>query len=315
MVVLAAGALAVIYVIGALLAGPLAGLAASAMALVSPVLGTHLVRAASEAPFTFFLLLALLLGLLGAQRGRPGAIPARWAVALGLALGLALASKLTAALSLAAVLAWGAAVSLAAVTRDRSAPDRAPRRAWLAGRGWLLAGLVALAVFVASNPHLYPDPVLHIGHLLEHRVERMEMQQRVDEVPIHGPLEGAWFVARGSFHSGAGLALRRRPLEAGLALAGEALLALSGLAVLAAVCYQGWRGRSQLRPEGLVLLTTATYFVGLTAAIHVSWDRYLVPTSALVAVLSGVGVGAWLGRLGRLSGWASVPGRLAPNRR
>jgi hypothetical protein len=120
----------------------------------------------------------------------------------------------------------------------------------------------------------------------------MDVQQQVATIAIRTPLERLQFVARSSLNGGLNAGLGRRGLQTGLASAAEAALALIGLSALAVASYQGLRRASQVRPEGLVVLTAAAYFVGLAALIHVAWDRYLVPTAALAALLGGLGVGA-----------------------
>src|SRR5215208_6273580 len=91
MVALAAGAVTLLYLLGRVLGGVAAGLAAATLALGSPFSQTYLVRAKQEAPLVFFLMLTLLVGVLGIRRGREGGLPTGWAVALGVALGLGLA--------------------------------------------------------------------------------------------------------------------------------------------------------------------------------------------------------------------------------
>ena len=60
--------------------------------------------------------------------------------------------------------------------RATGARDRL-RRALHAAAGWGLVVAVALTVFVASDPHLYPDPPLHITHLIEFRARTMVQQE------------------------------------------------------------------------------------------------------------------------------------------
>ena len=107
MVMVGVAALGVLYLIGRVLAGPLAGLTMAALAVASPLSRTYLGQARSEPTLVFFLLLTLLLALVGARRGRDGRLPLGWAFACGVALGLAIGSKYTAILSLVGLLVWG----------------------------------------------------------------------------------------------------------------------------------------------------------------------------------------------------------------
>jgi 4-amino-4-deoxy-L-arabinose transferase-like glycosyltransferase len=81
MVILAAAGAVLVYAIRSLLGG----LSAAAFAILSPLAQVRMVRAVSETPLTFF----MLLGVLGARRGRDGSLPLGWAVGLGVVLGLA----------------------------------------------------------------------------------------------------------------------------------------------------------------------------------------------------------------------------------
>jgi voltage-gated potassium channel len=78
-----------------------------------------------------------------------------WFAAVGLVLGLGLGTKLSAALSLLAILAWGLVGAARAGSRAaRSGPRVLLRPAWRAGRGWLLAVVVARSVFAALRTGL-----------------------------------------------------------------------------------------------------------------------------------------------------------------
>src|SRR5262245_63494632 len=87
MVLLGGGAILLLYLLGRRLGGVLAGLVAAAFGLASPLAQEWLVRAKGEAPLACLLLLALLVAIVGARRGRDGALPWGWALALGLVLG------------------------------------------------------------------------------------------------------------------------------------------------------------------------------------------------------------------------------------
>jgi dolichyl-phosphate-mannose-protein mannosyltransferase len=299
MVISAAGAVTLLYALGRVLAGAPAGLAAAALALGSPLAQEHLVRARPDSPLALFLLLALLLGLLGARPGHLGGLPIGWALAMGVALGLALGTKLTAALSLAAVLGWGMVVALLAATGDRGADGLAPwarlARAWTAARGWALAPAVAFGVFVLSNPHLYPDPLAHTFHLFASRREEGEIAQRYyPSTAVHDPLEAASYVLGRSLGSGTFTGSRGLPLEAALAAVGAAALLLGA--------WRDWRRTGRAPAAGLALSTAAVYFVATSALLQVAWDRYLVPTLLIGTLLSGLGVSAAVSQLSAIGG-------------
>jgi 4-amino-4-deoxy-L-arabinose transferase-like glycosyltransferase len=288
MVASGAGAAVLLYLLGRVLAGVPAGLVAAGLALGSPLAQEHLVRARPDPPFVFFELLALLLGVLGARRGRDGSLPIGWALGFGLALGLAFGSKLTAVLGPAAAVGWGSLVAGFAAARTREPSETGARaglsRAWMAGRGWALAAVVACGVFVLSNPHLYPDPILHTAHLFAHRVEEGEVAQRHHPDAAQNIFERSSFVLRGSLAGGTLTGSRGVPLEA--------LLAAVGAAALAAGSWREWRRTGRPPADGLVLLTALAYFLGTIVFLPVTWDRYLLPTVLLGALFSGLGAAA-----------------------
>jgi 4-amino-4-deoxy-L-arabinose transferase-like glycosyltransferase len=290
-----AAAALLLFALGCVLGSPPAGLAAGALLVASPLAQRFMVRALSEAPLAFFILLTLLLGLLGARRGRDGGLPARWALAVGVALGLALATKLTAALSFAALLGWALLVALAAGLRQSGSARARLARAWAAGCGWALALALALGVFVASNPHLYINPLEHTLHLVRQRADEMREQQRIlPEDALYRPLERARFVFGGSLVEQTASGARRLPLEAGLAALGAAALLIR--------TWRGWRRTGFVPAEGLLLLTAAAYFGGVTAGLLLAWPHYLVPTLVLGIVLSCVGLATFLDGLATLAG-------------
>ena len=288
MVASGAGAIVVLYLPGRVLAGIPSGVVVAGLALGNPSLHEHLVRAVPDPPFALFFLLALLLGVLGASRRRDGGLSIWWAVAVGVALGLAVASKLTAVLSLAAVAGWAVLVALVAVRRWGGSPVWGWRaglaRAWTASRGWAVAILVAGGVFVASNPHLYPDPVLHTMHLFGHRIDQGEAdQRRRPEVVTESIRERAAFVLDGSVGRGTLTGARGFPIEI--------LLAAVGTIASAMAMWGEWR-RGGVAPVGLVLITGVAYVVGTVAFMPAMWGRYLLPTVLIGALLSGLGAGA-----------------------
>jgi hypothetical protein len=308
-VLIAACAIAILYLLGCALGGPLAGLTAALLALASPLAREFLVRTTSEAPLICFLLLVLLLAVLGIRRGHRGGLRVRWALAIGVALGLGLATKLTAALSLATTLSWGVLVALLSAWLGHSPnpPDRL-RRARGAGSGWALAIVVALSVFVLSDPHLYPNPLQHTAHLVEYRADDMLMQQRQSpQFAVHSPVDRLRYVLGGSLVGGTWTGSRTLSPEASLETAlvtadaygppVEAALAVMGAAALLGRAWRGWRRTGQIPGEGLALLTVAIYFIGVSAGLLVPWSRYLVSTTILGILLSGVGVSTIAGQL------------------
>jgi hypothetical protein len=284
MVLVASGAVVALYLLGRLLGGIVAGLAAAALAVFNDLGPFHLLQARNEAPLAFFLLLALLLGLLGLRRGSAGGLQPGWAVGVGVALGLGIGSKLTAVLSLVAVAVWlGLTLAAAAWRQWAAGAASIVGQAWTAGRGWLLALAVAVGVFVLSDPHLYPDPLAHTVHLFQGRARDLEAFQAFDPtVNLYDPVDRVQHVLAGSLVKFSPLGSRGYPVEA--------LLALLGALALGARAWRGWRESGGLPAEGLVLTTVLAYFAGVSAFLAVDWTRYYLPTWLLGTLLGGLGV-------------------------
>lgn len=297
-VLLSVGAIGLLYLLGRVLSGPLAGLATAFLATASEFAQEFLVRAVPEAPLAFFLLLAMLFAVLGMRRRQDGGLSVGWAIAVGTALGLALSAKLTAVLSVAAILFW--VVFVAAESWRRQAPDVWVRslRVWRTVRGWALAGVVAAGLFVASNPHLYPDPFGHTIHLIDARAKEARKLSRVapdvetafelratldrdiyPREPVRSPIDGLHHVLRASLVDGLPAGKHGVPIEAPLAFAGLFMLLLTG----------GPRPGG-VRPEALVLLTMLAYFIGIGATLPFSTPRYYIPTLLLGSLLAGLGL-------------------------
>jgi hypothetical protein len=283
MVGIAAATAVLLYLLGCSLGSVVAGLAAAALMVASPLTQRFLVRALSEPPLAFFLVVGLLLAVLGARRGQHGGLTPGWVVALGAALGLGFATKLTGVLSLAAVLGWGSFVALAAWRRQPTHSVASLQQAWRAARGWAFALAIALGVFVLSNPHLYSDPLVHTAHLFQNRVAEMLLQQRqLPQDALLNPLERVRFVLGGSLIDSMPLGSRGLPLEA--------VLAAVGFSVLAVRTWAAWRAIRELPAEGLVALTVLVYFAGVSAGLLLAWPHYLVPAFLLACLLSGLGL-------------------------
>jgi hypothetical protein len=235
------------------------------------------------------MLLALLVGAFAARSQPDGHLTPGWALALGVALGLAIGSKLTAALSIVAVAAWAVAiVVLRAVRPAPGSDDRSLSSAWKSARGWLLSLAVAAFVFVLGNPHLYPNPLLHTQHLFQERTRVMGEQARKNPEAIWNPLERPVYVLNGSLVGGMPLGSIGLPIEA--------LLASIGLASMTRRYWRHWRWTAKLLPEGLYLISTAVYFVGVSASLLLPWEHYWLPNLLLATVLAGVGLSALLQR-------------------
>lgn len=143
-----------------------AALAAGLYAL-HPALLLNGRRAMMEGPLFFFGLLSVFCATMILRRR--GLDERRWWPALALAGGLALASKHSAPLFLGGALAWLWLDAL--LRRDRRALQMTTGRC-------IVAALLALAVFLALSPALWPDPPQMLLRLVQTRGDLLQTQVR-----------------------------------------------------------------------------------------------------------------------------------------
>ncbi len=229
-----------------------------------------------------FGLLIALAALAAARLGRRPTIAA--ALGLGVALGLGGGTKLSPLLVAPVVGALGAALLGGDFLRRRTFPrDRL---------GWLLVSVpvVALAVFVASYPYLWPDPISRTRNLVEFRTTEMQAQASdwpVMAVPTRAEALrriGVNFAERFSISGAIDRAAEfagGRPL--GFAQI-DLLAALAGLLLWAAAALR----RGPRDPNALVLLVLLAQVAVTIGGMRSEFDRYHVPMMLLGALAFGV---------------------------
>ena len=275
MVILGAGAIALLYPLGLLLGGSAVGLIAAALALSSPFIRYTLVHVWAEAPLAFCLVLAVLLAVYGVRRIVAGDRVLPWAVALGAALGLASATKLTGLVGVGLTVACGAAMTLRLWRRQGTAGEARRVAAW-AG----IAAAAALLNFVAVNPYLWRGPVIGLQGMLEERRDEMAFQQdQWPEYAVLGWSERPWLTISGSLQVGP---LAETPLAA--------LLNLPLLAIGLAWLIARLRKVGVASPEAMLAGWTLGYLVVVVAGLGLKYPRYFMPTTLLFLPLVAVGL-------------------------
>lgn len=275
MVLLASLGIGLLYLVGRLLAGPIAGVVAVVVALANPSLLTLLPRAHGEAPLICFTLAVGLLGILAVR-----AVPTRRAIWLGAATGvfagLAAAAKLTGLLVPAALGVYAAlALAVWLVTRRLDAA--------VAWRWSALALLISAIVFYATNPFLYPDPIGRFSEMLAFRQQELFGQRLLSEnEAVANGLEHRLPLLLGRTFDD--LATLRRHTTVPI----EAFLAGLGLITWAArAARRGWAG--VFGSEIWMLTLGGAITLGIAANLGLDWARYYVPLLTLTPLLIGQG--------------------------
>jgi hypothetical protein len=292
MVLLGMAGVILAFLVGRTIYGILAGFSAAGLMLSRPLFAQELVLVQIESLLVALLLLALLVAILGVQRGAAGALPKRWAVVLGVVLGLAFGAKLTAGFSILSIGAFAAGAGALAFRRDPAARliNRLRASASVLS-GWALALAITFAVFVASNPHLYSNPLVHTTHIFTALGNYMDRSAQSSEFALSTLPERIGFVLRSSLMGIGTTGSEASSWGALRALAGI-LLAGAGFVAMSMTTLKALRERREMPWEGLALTTILIYFLGVSVVLEVGWQRYVVPTAVFGAVLFGVGVEA-----------------------
>jgi hypothetical protein len=329
----AAGAVAVLYLIGRQVVGVAGGLAAAAWLALNPRSRELMTRAESEGLFICLLLLVLWLTFRlvsecewSQRRGARWARPLLLTVTIGVLCGLAASAKLTGLVALVAV--WLALLCDAGVRwlgEARHAPAvrrNALLRRLLAAFATIVGtGSLALLTFVLLNPALYARPFQGPAQLLEYR--QAEMQDQMALYPtaaLNTPLERLGAAARRPlFTYGTINGLIKSATDEGNSLGEwsplDAVLVATGLAATAATLTRGavrthknagsklwWYvdpgvhhpAAPGVGPRGIALIFTAVFFGAIAASMGLDWDRYVLPLMVLASLWAGVGISlAW----------------------
>jgi hypothetical protein len=318
MVLLGAGAVTLLYPLGVLLSGPLAGMVAVGLALSSPFLRYTLVHAWAEAPLACFMLLAAVLAALAVRRlvTREARLPGEptgrhwlwWGGALGLALGLASATKLTGLVG-APLLAAGVALVL---VWQRRALTAAQVRGLLAAAAW--ATVIMLLVIVAVNPFLWRGPVVGLSSMVAQRQREMaEQQEQWPEYAVLRVAERPWLTAVGVTRVGPWGEVVPVAVPTGLGLG------LLGIIVSARRLRRQQAGDDPSsngvhapNGDGAAILMLLVWLAGYTAAIvaglGLNYPRYFLPSMLLLIPFMGAGAAFVVERALRLwRGRAAIP--------
>ena len=265
-------------------------LLASGIYALHPALLLNGRRALMEGPMLFFGLLTICCALMILRHGERARW--RWWLALALSGGLALASKHSALLFFGGALGWLWFAAL--LQRQRQALLTATGRC-------VLCGMLALTVFLALSPALWPDPWQLLQRLVQVRGELVQVQvrslqpggvgmslaERLDQILTQPFLRPAMFYEVASWSEYEAITaeidawrasplsgMPVNPLTGGLL----SLLTLAGLAQI---------GR---KPEQLGLLAWLALTLFVLLLNPLAWQRYYLPLLPLTCLLAASGM-------------------------
>lgn len=197
-----------------------------------------------------------------------------WALGCGLALGLAVGTKLTGGLALIACVLVLLLESVVAMRRGRDT-----NRFW---QSLMIIGALATALFVGSNPFLYPDPLGGVKHMLSFTSIMSKTEGALRSGDIAGKLAAT-----------IDQTLLFAPLRQ-LGGTGDALVLLIGLIALGARCAKNWRACWEGQMSTLLVCMLVT-FVGIALWLPIAWARYTLPLQPWSAFVYAYGV-VWMAR-------------------
>lgn len=293
-----------IFIMGYRTFGTAAGLIAVALLLGNPYFEKHTQQGLTDSILMFHLALIVPVGFWAAgvlrrhwqsidppTMGRWATIVAATVIVPGLAIALATASKLNGALT---GFAYGGGLVL--VSLQRPAATSLWRRLGLGLAVSLLAGILAVMLFVAINPY-YHD------HTFERLVQTFQtfrdwtlyqqispgggafcLQQKVSVVG-HFALRSP-YLPLPTYLGTAGMWLTVLGFSSGLvALVGTSL----GLSVKA-VDQADATSHQRTTDARMLLAWIAVCVVGITVWLPLAWDRYLLPPYLAIALMTAVGL-------------------------
>ncbi len=289
-----------LYFIAWRLGGIGAALAASALYALHPALLLNGRRALMEAPMLFFGLLTICCALMILRRGEGAGL--RWWLALALSGGLALASKHSALLFLGGALAWLCLAAL--LQRGRQATLTTARRC-------VLSAALALTIYLALSPALWPDPWGVLQRLVQVRSDLLEVQvrslqpggvgmslaERLDQVLTQPFLRPAMFHEVASWSDYEAITAEIDIWRAS-PLSGIPVNPLTG-GVLSLLTLAGFAQIGR-KPEQVGLLTWLALTLVVLLLNPLTWQRYYLPLLPITCLLAALGM---TGLLRRTSLW------------
>ncbi|MCB9456612.1 MAG: glycosyltransferase family 39 protein [Anaerolineaceae bacterium] len=303
---LAAG-MVVIFALGDKLGGKPAAYLASLYYVLNPALLLNGRRAMMEGSFMLFSLLTVLAGVWFIQKPD-------WkrGVLLGVAGGLALASKHTALFTVMAIWAGCGVYALVSSSGDAHRRSRTNAQWLFAGRllPLLLAGLVAVGVFLALNPAWWDNPVGRAGNVLALRADLLQIQVDVfgGYTDLGDKITGFWrqsLIALPQYYEVTGwdgyigdqiAAYETSPWH-GVSIGGSAVGAALFLVMIGVGLWALLRLPSDQRPVYRLTGGWALMMIGSTLLLTpLEWQRYYLPVYPALGLLSAVGL-ATVGRL------------------
>lgn len=287
----------VMFGIGWQIGGARAAVIASALYALNPAILLNGRRAMQEGSMLFFGLLCVFaaarLGKVSRPRNRIAVL-----ALLALAGGLTAASKHNGVVFVAAAFAWAALDALVKWLRTRGT-----RQLLALFGGLLVAGVLAVALFIALSPALWTDPIARVGDLLAARGELLDIQVAVSpDAPISlSERVSAIFVQPFA-----------APQHFEVASWGEAAPIVDEIARYMASPLSG----VQVGVTGAVVLNVLVWLVGMIAAVAarrfgllawlalavllmlanpLPWQRYYLPLIPPVVLLAALGASACMG--------------------
>jgi len=311
-----------LFIIGQRVGGLAAGLITAVLLLGNPHFEQCAQRGLTDTILMFHLTLIVPASLWSAGvlrrywqgKAAGGAVRRWWIVFLatvfvpGLVIALAAGSKLNGGLT-------GPVYAISMLLTALLCSGATPlwRRLGLAFAVTCLAGVVAVAVFVAMNPCFHHDPIARVGGTLDVYRDWMIKQQiipggglftlhqkttaagyyslRDPSLPLPRLLGGLHLEALGSWLASLGFAVGLVHL-AGRCLPGRQAASEAGRA---------GSGGARIRVDAAVVLAWVIVCVaGITLWLPTSWDRYLLPPYLAVCLTTAIGLAALPGATGSI---------------
>ncbi|EFO80777.1 hypothetical protein OSCT_1301 [Oscillochloris trichoides DG-6] len=283
MVVLAVGSWTILFGLIRKAAGPLAGYIWMLFGIASPYFHLHLSRAMADSVLLFCCVLVILSSYFTLMHLRQPQATPRWQrhlwlliISVGVCVGATGAAKLN-GLALGMV---GVLVGAGVVSRY---PGTLRHRGLMAVTSVLVVGVCSLLTFVALNPYLWPNPIMHTWNMLDQRAFEMTDQQQVfpeQQIDSLGKRIGVVSMRIFSLHA---------PLlpEQGLLL-NLALFILGLYAIIKRIRTDAFQQSGGL---ALLAIMVTGFFISFPSLLTpLDWDRYFLFPIFFVTMTIAIGL-------------------------
>ena len=278
-----------IYWIGKSIFGVRAGLIAALLLAYNPLMLSYGRRAMTDVPLLFFLTANVVLMIFFYQSLLKKKILQTFVFSAltGVNIALAAGTKLSGVLAAIIFVSFCMLIVFIKAGQPKLQQDiiRSSKEIKITLISLLIAGVIAIFVFVVINPYLYHQPLKGMIYLVKYRIQLLQEQPGLYGIALTSLSQKFSFVMRIPLLPGNQVILGnifKSPVAICLFLLASAML------LYGEVKYILKNYRASLR--SIIFIWIAVTFFGIIVWIPIDWDRYCLPLVPCVAMMIGYGI-------------------------